>query len=107
MPSVVLNQAVRDGQLIDNRMADRHYDAPPFDDTVVLRPFLSSSKQRVEPDIHAQFHKGFFQVAGTWTCYRRNYFSVSCSFSLWPLEDGHSQLFLQLPDGLEPIRDFT
>jgi hypothetical protein len=59
MPSVTLYQAVRDGQLVDNRMADRYYDAPPFDDTVVLRPFLSSSKQRVEPDIHAQFHKGF------------------------------------------------
>ncbi|KAI7968840.1 hypothetical protein EIK77_002836 [Talaromyces pinophilus] len=106
VPSVVLNQAVRDGQLVDNRMADRYYDAPPFDDTVVLRPILTSSKQRVEPDIHAQFHKGFFQVAGTWTCYRRNYFSMSCSFSLWPPEDSHSQLFLQFPDGLEPIMGF-
>lgn len=105
VPPSPLYQAVQDRQLIDHRMADRHYDAPPFDDTVVLHPILTSSKQRLEPDIYAQLHQGFFQVAGTWTCYRRNYFSASCSFALWPPHDT-SQLFLQLADGPKPIKSF-
>jgi meiosis-specific transcription factor NDT80 len=36
----------------------------------------------VKIDISATIDKGFFKADGEWTCYRRNYFSCVCSFSL-------------------------
>jgi len=33
------------------------------------------------PEISATIQKGFFQVDHKWTCYRRNYFAVACSFT--------------------------
>lgn len=45
----------------------------------------------VEFDIHARMEKGFFQAEDeerNWTCYRRNYFSVSCSYTLSPFQHG-------------------
>jgi meiosis-specific transcription factor NDT80 len=38
----------------------------------------------VKPDIHGTIDKGFFLSEGDWTCYRRNYFSCVCSYSLSP-----------------------
>ncbi|KAI0160404.1 hypothetical protein GGR57DRAFT_418752 [Xylariaceae sp. FL1272] len=38
----------------------------------------------VKPDIHGVIDKGFFLSEGEWTCYRRNYFSCICSYSLTP-----------------------
>jgi meiosis-specific transcription factor NDT80 len=38
----------------------------------------------VRPEIHARVDKGFFLSDRDWTCYRRNYFSVICSYSLLP-----------------------
>lgn len=35
-------------------------------------------------DISGTIDKGFFLSEGEWTCYRRNYFSCVCSFSLTP-----------------------
>ncbi|ETS83276.1 hypothetical protein PFICI_05152 [Pestalotiopsis fici W106-1] len=35
-------------------------------------------------DIQGTIDKGFFLSEGEWTCYRRNYFSCICSFSLDP-----------------------
>ncbi|EJT74664.1 hypothetical protein, variant [Gaeumannomyces tritici R3-111a-1] len=35
-------------------------------------------------DIHGVIDKGFFLADHEWTCYRRNYFSCVCSFSLSP-----------------------
>ncbi|EAW13868.1 NDT80 / PhoG like DNA-binding family protein [Aspergillus clavatus NRRL 1] len=58
-------------------------DAPSFHETSILLPIVAGS-QAIKPEIHAKIHKGFFQVDDKWTCYRRNYFSVSCSFSLHP-----------------------
>ena len=54
---------------------------PPFDPT---KPFFSLSDERgvVQPEIHAKIDKGFFRADQDWTCYRRNYFSVACSYSL-------------------------
>lgn len=42
------------------------------------------STTRVEIDIQAIIDKGFFLSDGEWTCYRRNYFSCICSYSLTP-----------------------
>ncbi|KAH8432170.1 NDT80/PhoG-like DNA-binding family protein [Aspergillus melleus] len=70
-------------------------DAPPFSDTAVLQ-FIVSGTQTIKPEIQAKIHKGFFLVDDKWTCYRRNYFSVSCSFSLVPFT--HAPLFLKFTD---------
>lgn len=57
------------------------HDGPPFGDTVVLYPVLTVRNQHLIPEISASIQKGFFQVDRKWTCYRRNYFAVSCSFA--------------------------
>ncbi|PKS07295.1 hypothetical protein jhhlp_005897 [Lomentospora prolificans] len=38
----------------------------------------------VRPEIHGTIDKGFFLSDGEWTCYRRNYFSCVCSYTLSP-----------------------
>ena len=81
--------------------------APTFDETRIMRPVYSSSRQQFMPDIQAKIHKGFFQVDQKWTCYRRNYFSVSCSFSLGPIQ-GNTPLYLQHSSNqLEAIQTFS
>ncbi|KAE8349092.1 p53-like transcription factor [Aspergillus coremiiformis] len=77
------------------RMQASMTDAPPFSDTSIIYPIISGN-QTIKPEIQAKIHKGFFQVDDKWTCYRRNYFSVSCSFSLHPW--AHSPLYLKYPD---------
>lgn len=63
------------------RPASTRLDGPPFDDTTVIHPVITSRNHQLTPDIAASIQKGFFQVDGKWTCYRRNYFTVSCSFN--------------------------
>ncbi|KAI9042108.1 PhoG like DNA-binding family protein [Aspergillus affinis] len=70
-------------------------DAPPFHDTSILRPIMAGG-QTIKPEIQAKIHKGFFQINENWTCYRRNYISISCSFSLQPWT--HGPMFLTFPD---------
>lgn len=38
----------------------------------------------ITPDISGSIDKGFFLAENEWTCYRRNYFSCTCSFTLNP-----------------------
>ncbi|KAL4956169.1 hypothetical protein BDW69DRAFT_96144 [Aspergillus filifer] len=66
---------------LDQRGPPPAADAPPFHDTNPIHALYSSGNQLVQPEIAAKIHKGFFQVDDKWTCYRRNYFSISCSFS--------------------------
>lgn len=81
-------------------------DAPPFLDTDVLQTVVTSN-QTIKPEIQAKIHKGFFRVDDKWTCYRRNYFSVSCSFFLRPWLP-NVPLYLQLPNhNTEQIRSFS
>ncbi|KAI9742924.1 MAG: hypothetical protein M1818_003654 [Claussenomyces sp. TS43310] len=56
---------------------------PPLGGTEVLSPLQTSDGQQIRPDIHAKIDKGFF-LEGEWTCYRRNYFSLSCSYAITP-----------------------
>jgi meiosis-specific transcription factor NDT80 len=42
------------------------------------------SGTHVKVDIQGVIDKGFFLSDGEWTCYRRNYFSCVCSYSLTP-----------------------
>ncbi|OJJ46619.1 hypothetical protein ASPZODRAFT_16376 [Penicilliopsis zonata CBS 506.65] len=71
-------------------------DAPPFHETSILQSIITGN-QTIKPEIQAKIHKGFFQVDEKWTCYRRNYFSVSCSFSLRPWAPS-SSLYLRFSD---------
>ena len=59
-------------------------EGPPFEDTKTIYPIITTRNQQLTPKIEAKIQKGFFKVDHKWTCYRRNYFTVSCSFSLKP-----------------------
>lgn len=39
----------------------------------------------VKPELEGNIDKGFFMSESDWTCYRRNYFSCVCSFTLTPM----------------------
>jgi meiosis-specific transcription factor NDT80 len=51
----------------------------------------------IKIDIHGAIDKGFFLSDGEWTCYRRNYFSCVCSYSLTP--HYHNATMQYLPAG--------
>lgn len=61
-------------------------DAPPFNAMQKMTGVsLRYSGQPVDIDLHAKIEKGFFIAPDNeWTCYRRNYFGINCSFSLTP-----------------------
>ncbi|KAF2455138.1 hypothetical protein BDY21DRAFT_79761 [Lineolata rhizophorae] len=66
---------------------------PPFSDQRVFHD-ISYEGSSVKPQIEAKIEKGFFYSADQiWTCYRRNYFSVQCSYTLNPQCAG-SRLYL-------------
>ncbi|KAK4240914.1 hypothetical protein C8A03DRAFT_41644 [Achaetomium macrosporum] len=44
-----------------------------------------TSATPIKVDISGVIDKGFFVAENEWTCYRRNYFSCVCSFSLTPM----------------------
>ncbi|KAL2800358.1 hypothetical protein BJX66DRAFT_185108 [Aspergillus keveii] len=87
-----------------HRMAPPIPDAPPFHDTNSLVSVISGN-QIVRPEIGAKIHKGFFQVDDKWTCYRRNYFSISCSFSFNP--PAHGNFYLKYEGRSEKIHQFS
>ncbi|KAK6383786.1 hypothetical protein LTS17_003078 [Exophiala oligosperma] len=64
----------------ENSGLTRH-DGPPFKETNVIHPIVNVRNHQLIPEITASIQKGFFQVDQKWTCYRRNYFAVSCAFS--------------------------
>ena len=69
-------------------------EGPGFDDTIKVNTLVNSRGQNVSVDILASIPKGFFRVDDKWTCYRRNYFSVSCGFTF--KTNGHdSPIYLQ------------
>lgn len=85
-------------------------EAPPFEETSILESIVAEvggTQQTVKPEVQAKIGRGFFSSDGKWTCYRRNYFAVTCSFSLhpWP---STVPLYIRHPDQtLEPIRGFA
>ncbi|QSS50463.1 NDT80 / PhoG like DNA-binding family protein [Histoplasma capsulatum var. duboisii H88] len=90
-----------------SRASQSSPEAPPFNETNVLHSVFTNSHQTINPEIQAKIHKGFFQVDDKWTCYRRNYFSVSCSFSLRPWTP-NSPLYVQLPNSNpQSVRSFA
>lgn len=87
-----------------------HAEVPPFEETEVLKTIVvdfGNSQQTVKPEVQAKIVKGFFSSDNKWTCYRRNYFAVACSFSLlpWP---STNHLYIRQSDGtLVPIGGFA
>ena len=57
---------------------------PPFEKTRTIQSIVDSKGQAVHVELHAKIDKGFFKADQDWTCYRRNYFSVACSYTLKP-----------------------
>ena len=59
---------------------------PWLESEVLCHQDLLCEGKLVTPEIHAKMEKGFFIAPsdGSWTCYRRNYFSIACSFELRP-----------------------
>ncbi|PBP20363.1 NDT80/PhoG like DNA-binding family protein [Diplocarpon rosae] len=58
--------------------------SPPLFPTDVSYTLQTSDGQVVKPEIFGKIDKGFFMADNDWTCYRRNYFSLNCSYTLTP-----------------------
>ena len=81
-------------------------EGPPFEDTQKLHNIVNSRGQSLTVDVVASIPKGFFRVDDKWTCYRRNYFSVSCGFTYkTPNLDG--QVYLQRSSHHESITGYA
>lgn len=73
-------------------------DTPPFLPQENIADIYSDGSI-VRPQIDSKIEKGFFLSADNcWTCYRRNYFAVQCSYTLVPHPTGRP---LQLVKGKE------
>ncbi|KAL8704911.1 MAG: hypothetical protein Q9201_001944 [Fulgogasparrea decipioides] len=58
---------------------------PPFLPTrTFAHRVIGANGTPIAVDIDARIDKGFFKSDQDWTCYRRNYFSVACSYTLKP-----------------------
>jgi meiosis-specific transcription factor NDT80 len=62
---------------------------PPLNAQTNLGVLTAMDGTSVKFEINGSIDKGFFLADNEWTCYRRNYFSCICSFSLNP--DYHGQ----------------
>lgn len=58
--------------------------SPPLEPTTVLYNLQTADGQLIRPEIFGRIDKGFFMADNDWTCYRRNYFSLNCSYTLHP-----------------------
>ena len=80
--------------------------SPPFEPTRVLYSLIDLRRTLITPTIQAEVDKGFFKADQDWTCYRRNYFSIACSYSLSPETEANSgELYIHRSNVLpsEPI----
>jgi meiosis-specific transcription factor NDT80 len=58
-------------------------EGPPFEATVTYHIMTGQNHhQQLTPEIIASIRGTFFQVDDKWTCYHRNYLTVTCSFCL-------------------------
>ncbi|KAK6598167.1 NDT80/PhoG like DNA-binding family protein, partial [Botrytis cinerea] len=74
---------------------------PPLNPTEVILTLQAADGQIITPEIFGKIDKGFFMAENDWTCYRRNYFSLSCSFTLQPIVPG-ANVYLLLSGGMRP-----
>jgi meiosis-specific transcription factor NDT80 len=72
------------GGVVNYSQQERSNDSPPFNQQDSFYE-ITADGQVVTPHIDAKIDKGFFISSdAVWTCYRRNYFAVTVSFSLNP-----------------------
>ncbi|CAO3614268.1 unnamed protein product [Cunninghamella echinulata] len=65
------------------RESDYTVDSPTFGSTQYLGNVFSTDKSTIlDVRIQSKVDRGFFLADNDWTCYRRNYFQISSSFSL-------------------------
>ena len=57
---------------------------PPLNATELLYQLQGPDGQSLRPEIFGRIDKGFFMADNDWTCYRRNYFSLNCSYTIQP-----------------------
>lgn len=82
---------------------DANNASPPLHPTEVVHQLQASDGTIVHPEIFGRIDKGFFVADGDWTCYRRNYFSLNCSYTLHPaLPNGNVHLMHQGVGGSSP-----
>lgn len=81
-------------------------EGPPFGKTVVSHSVFTQVNQELKPEISASIQKGFFQVDHKWTCYRRNYFTVACSFTLKP-SSADSRYYLSIDGRARTVESFA
>ncbi|EWC47226.1 hypothetical protein DRE_03345 [Drechslerella stenobrocha 248] len=89
-----------------NSSGSHQASGPPLFDTETIHKILTGDGHIIRPEIHARVDKGFFLSDNDWTCYRRNYFSVGCSYSLQPHPPNNIYLQRHM-SGLEPIHAFA
>jgi meiosis-specific transcription factor NDT80 len=71
---------------------------PPLGPNEVSCSLQSSEGQIIKPEIFGRIDKGFFLADNDWTCYRRNYFSLNCSYTLQPMNPNGS-VYLRQANG--------
>ncbi|KAL9027671.1 MAG: hypothetical protein Q9196_003841 [Gyalolechia fulgens] len=69
---------------------------PPFRPTrTFAHSVFAANGATLQVDIQTKIDKGFFKADQDWTCYRRNYFSVACSYTLKPFSPKMEPLTLR------------
>lgn len=92
MPSSASQSAYGPSSASQGAEASAHFptltsqnNVPPFQPTRTwVHEVLAANGSALGVDIQAKIDKGFFKADQDWTCYRRNYFSVACSYTLHP-----------------------
>jgi len=91
---------------MDNYGPKSQPNIPPLNSMTSLGilSFNDPSATAVKTEINGIIDKGFFLAEDHWTCYRRNYFSCVCSYSLSPMPSALPNSQLQfVPTGSQQV----
>lgn len=77
---------------------------PPLKPTELHYTITTSDGQSIRPEIIGKIDKGFFLAENDWTCYRRNYFQVTCSYTLNPSVPTGTTMLLNQSGSQVPIQ---
>lgn len=75
--------------------------------TEYFHDLQTADGQPVRPELFARIEKGFFQAEQDWTCYRRNYFSLNCSYTLNPLVSPSSVYLVDAHGSTQHVHDLA
>ncbi|KAH8804941.1 NDT80/PhoG like DNA-binding family protein-like protein [Xylogone sp. PMI_703] len=97
--SVPLSPSSSGGFTTPNMEHSQVEGSPPLNPTEQIHQLQTSDGQVVRPEIFGKIDKGFFLADNDWTCYRRNYFALNCSFTLHPAVQNNVSVFLMQNHG--------